>query len=188
MRIILLCSLAALLTACQSTDYAHERIALSSQVKEQFKNWQRLATPQMFVVSTDGRSAAWNYCPEFGGCSTSNQLGELLSRCAPRSTSGKCVVYGQYGKTVVEDPDLAAPTVQAGTDKAFNLDARRPVEAASPRPATTTQVLPPTDQKAPTPPPASAYDRLATLKDLADRKLITPAEHEAKRKEVLGGL
>jgi hypothetical protein len=34
----------------------------------------------------------------------------------------------------------------------------------------------------------SIEQRLTTLKELFDRQLITPAEYEAKRKEILGGL
>lgn len=43
-------------------------------------------------------------------------------------------------------------------------------------------------QNKPTPVPSSAADRLAALKDLLDRKLISPSEYESKRKAILDAL
>jgi hypothetical protein len=66
----------------------------------------------------------------------------------------------------------------SGTPAAINVPAPAPgVPAPTPAPATS-----------PGSPSGTAADRLANLKNLFDRKLITPAEYEKKRQEILAGL
>ncbi|PWC52378.1 hypothetical protein TSO221_14510 [Azospirillum sp. TSO22-1] len=72
----------------------------------------------------------------------------------------------------------AAPLYAAMKDGGLYTGRADPAAAAKPAPGGASQTT-----AAP-----SVEQRLTTLKDLHDRQVITPAEYEAKRKEILGGL
>lgn len=82
----------------------------------------------------------------------------------------RVVVTGKAPSTARIDTAPASPVSQPETNKILPPAASQPVPAMQP------------------PSTAAPSSRLATLKDLYDRKLITPEEYEAKRKEILGTL
>jgi hypothetical protein len=84
-----------------------------------------------------------------------------------------------------------------GTDKEFEAKAisstapvvATPAPAQPPPPTTAAPAKPPTAGSSSTPPTSTTTaQRLQELKDLLDRKLITPSEYEAKRKAILDAL
>lgn len=98
--------------------------------------------------------------------------------------------------TSLTTPALASPTATSSTTPAPppvvtptstppSAPATKSAKAATTPPSTSTAPSAP----APSPPPAgSVAERLQALKDLLDRKLITPSEYEAKRKTILDAL
>ena len=93
-------------------------------------------------------------------------------------------------------PTPASPPVTSSVTPPQPIPTPAPPAPASPPPATTkttaktTTATPATKPSTQSPPAAagSPADRLQALKDALDRKLITPAEYEAKRKAILDAM
>jgi len=156
---------AVTVSACQTTEYAKAPIAMTSSAAALYQTYRNLPNPGYFAVSKDGKAGGGSYCPDVGNCS-GNGIYLATSICEQNSMGSPCVIYAYMGKPVFGD----------------EFDTGRPTPPALPQ---TSTVLRGGEQG---PSQRAAADRLRELQSLLDQKLITPAEHETRRRAVLDGL
>jgi len=165
--IIALASLA--LSACVTDDYATGPIKMDSRTLACYVKYKNLPAPEYFAVAVNGSGCGYTYCPDGGACS-GNRIGMALDSCRAYAKTDKCVIYAYGGKPIFGGNDM--PGVKA--------DPPKPAPAqAAPGPSTVTL---------PTVQTRGAEARLRELQRLRDQGLITPAEFDEKRREILGGL
>ncbi|WP_434615405.1 SHOCT domain-containing protein [Azospirillum sp. B2RO_4] len=157
------------LSACVTDNYATGPIKMDSRTLACYIKYKNLPAPEYFAVAVNGSGCGYSYCPDVGNCG-GNRIGMALDSCRAYAKTEKCVIYAYGGKPIFGGDDM--PGVKA--------DSPKPTPAqAAPGPSTVT--LPSVQAR-------GAEVRLRELQRLRDQGLITPAEFDEKRREILGGL
>ena len=73
-------------------------VSLSPGVQKGFEQYKQERSPGHFAVSSDGRYAHYNYCPD-GRCLRGSKK-DVIYACEKRSNGSPCKIYAAYGEVV----------------------------------------------------------------------------------------
>ena len=99
--ILVLCVLVPL-SACQSNGGAGSGpLKLAPEIQALFREYMKNSSPSVFVVSTDGDTAVYLYCPDvYDGCIPGINTFHAIEDCEKDSGGVPCKIYAK-GRSIV---------------------------------------------------------------------------------------
>ena len=100
LAVFTLCVLA--LSACQTaSNIGSGPITLSTSVQDLLRQYMKEDTPEVFAISTDGRTSSYRYCPDFADtCWAENSRWKAIQDCEGLSGGVPCKIYA-VGRDIV---------------------------------------------------------------------------------------